>query len=75
MLVHGSDDLREFAGSPSGAPLTNDHSLRDRPLVTASTPTRRAPERERRQHWKISEWIARERFWMNGNAVASIMWA
>jgi hypothetical protein len=74
VLPHDSD-LRQCTGSPSGEPLTNDHSLRDRPLVTASTPTRRAPERERLQHRDISQWIARERFWMNGNAVAWLKWA
>jgi hypothetical protein len=74
MLVHDSD-LRECAGSPSEAPLTNNHRRRDRPLVTSSTPTRRAPEREQLQHRKVSEWIVREYFWMNGNAVAWRKWA
>jgi hypothetical protein len=38
-------------------------------------PTRRAPEVKPLQHWESSEWIAGERFWMNGNAVAWLKWA
>lgn len=74
MLVHGSD-LRECTGSPTGEPLTNDHRRRDRPLVTSSTPTWRAPQRERLQHRTISECIVREYFWINGHAVAWLKWA
>jgi len=74
MRPHGSDLWSVHWLALPEEPSDQRSHLRDRPLVTLRTDPA-GTGGEPLQHWESSDWIAGERFWMNGNAVAWLKWA